>query len=142
MHSSFESDYKYLCNYWQLGKLSLQQVRQLLFLVTQSAILQLLTLPGAQLGFEKTVGLDPLILSVSLKQTLSSVENSIQKWAQLQPDITSPFQRFSVPDWEQLSQALQLNTDKSPRLELLSLALTQNLCLYELAYQLKEMLWN
>lgn len=137
-HSSeFESDYKYLCNYLQLGKLSLQQVRSLLFLVTQEAILQLLALPQAQLGFEKTVGLDPLILSVSLKQ-MSVVENAVQKWEQLQPEIKSPFQRFSVPDWEQLSQALQLDTDKSQRLELLSQALTQNLCLYELAYQLNR----
>lgn len=138
-HSSeFESDYKYLCNYLQLGKLSLQQVRSLLFLVTQEAILQLLALPQAQLGFEKTVGLDPLILSVSLKQTVSAMENAVQKWVQLQPEIKSPFQRFSVPDWEQLSQALQLDTDKSQRLELLSQALTQNLCLYELAYQLNR----
>lgn len=136
--TDFESDYQHLCHYWQSGQLSLQQVRQVLFSLTQEALLQLFTLPQVQLGFEKNVGLDPLVLSVSLKQTVDAVEDSVKQWMQLQPEISSPFQRFFVPDLEQFFQVLQIDVQKSQRLEKLNQALTQNLCLYELAYQLKR----
>lgn len=136
--TEFQFEYQYICHYWQSGQLSLQQVRQLLFSLTQEAITKLLALPEVQLSFEKKVGLDPLILSVNLKQTVMPLQDSIKRWMQLQPEIISPFQRFLVTDQEQLVEILQLKTKKSERHELLSQALSQNLCLYELAYQLKR----
>lgn len=135
--TDFQSDYQYLCNLWQSGKLSLQKFRQLLFSLTQEAILQLLTLPQVQLGFEKTVGLDPLVLSVPLKQAVVPIQQSINQWVQLQPEISSPFQRPVVTDLKQFSEYLQIHIDNPQKIELLSQKLTQNLCLYEAAYQLK-----
>lgn len=134
--SHFQSDYQYLCHYWQSGKLSLQQFRQLLFSLTQEAIVQLLALPQVQLRFEKIVGLDPLVLSVPLKPTVMSVQKLVNKWSQLQPEISSPFQRLFLTDLEQFSQSVQ-GTEQFQQSELLSQLLDQNLCLYEVAHQLK-----
>jgi twitching motility two-component system response regulator PilG len=136
--SEFESDYQYLCHCWQSGRLSLPQVRQILFTLTQEAIIHVTTLSQAQLGFEKTIGLDPLLLSVSLKQAVSLMLNTVKQWLHLQPEIQSPFQRFFIKDLKKLTQTLQLELRQSEQLQSLVHSLNQNLCLYELSYQLNK----
>lgn len=131
-----QSDYQFVCNLWQSSQISLQEVRQLIFSLTQEALTQLLSLPQASLQFERTVGLDPLLLSVSLKQTILPVRRTIKEWAQLRPDITSPFERPCIKDLEQFSQWLWQNTVNPQRIQLLSDLMKENLCLYEIAAQL------
>ena len=131
-----QSDYDFLCSYWQSGKLSLQQVRNLIFSLTQEALVQLLALPQAALQFERTVGLDPILLSAPFKQIILPVRRFINQWVQLRPEISSPFQRPLVTNLEHFSQVLWQKAESPERIQLLSDALMQNLCIYEAAYRL------
>lgn len=135
---SFSSDYQYYCHCWQSGQLSLQQIRQLLFFLTQEAILQALIIPQIQLGFTKKIGLDPLLLSVPLQQTVAPLQNSISQWKQIQSDIKSPFYRPYIQDVQKFAQAVyQRKTGKPQQIDLLTKTLSQNISLYEVAHQLK-----
>lgn len=135
---NIQSDYQYLCQYWQSGQLSLQQIRKLLFALSQDALVQLLAMPQAVFKFENTVGLDPLLLSVPLQQLLiAPVPNFINRWVKLRPEITSPLQRPFVINNAQFAQLLQPVVKENSQLELLKLALNQNFCLYQVASQLK-----
>ena len=134
---NIKSDYHYLCQYWQSGLLSLQQVRKALFALSQDALVQLLALPQGVIQFEKTLGIDPLLLSVPLQQVLTPVQASVNRWIKLRSEISSPFQRPLVIDTREFEQLLQPLVQDSSRLLLINLALSQNLCLYEAAGQLK-----
>lgn len=131
------SDYQYLCHHWQSGQLSLQQARKLLFALTQEALAQFFTLPRTLIQFERTIGIDPLLLSVPLKQTVLSLRSLLTQWADLRPEISSPFQRPLVKDREQFYNHLSLRTRDTQLIQSLSEALNQNLCIYEVAYRLK-----
>ncbi len=134
----FTSDYQYLCHCWQSSQLSLQQVRQLLFLLSQEAILHSLTLPNVQLGFDKKIGLDPLLLSVSVQQIAAPLQNPIGQWRQIQPEIQSPYYRPYIKDVQKFAQAVyQRKTGKPQQIDLLTQTLSKNLCFYEVAHQLK-----
>ncbi len=133
--SASESDYQHLCHYWQSNQLSLQQVRKLLFSVAQEALVQLLALPQAVFQFERTIGLDPLLLSAPLKEIILPVREHITQWAHLRADISSPFQRPFIIKSEQLP--LVVKAENPQQIQLLHQALNQNLCLYEIACQLK-----
>ena len=136
--SKFSSDYQYLCHCWQLGQLSLKEVRQLLFLGSQEALVQSLSLPNVQLGFDKKIGLDPLLLSVSLPQIIAPLQNSLNQWRQIQAEIKSPYSRPYIKDVQKFAQAVyQIKTGKPQQIDLLTQTLSKNLCFYEVAQQLK-----
>lgn len=135
---NIQSDYQYLCQFWQSGELSLQQIRKALFVLSQDALVQLLALPQGAFQFEKTLGIDPLLLSVPLNQLLTApVQAEAKQWIKLRSEISSPFQRPFVLDTAEFEQLLQPLVKERSRFLLLSLALSQNLCLYEVATQLK-----
>ncbi len=129
-------DYEFICNCWQLAQLSLPEVRKLVFKLTQEALVQLMALPQGTIQFEKTVGLDPLLLSVPFKETILPVRSLISQWVQLRPEICSPFQRPFVTDIEKFSLMLQLKSESPQKIQLLSDVLTHNRCIYEVAYRL------
>lgn len=134
----FPSDYHYFYHCWQSNQLSLEQVRRLLFFLSQEAISQALILPQVQLGFTKKIGLDPLLLSVPLQQTVAPLQNSINQWKQIQPDIKSPYHRPYVEDVQKFAQAVYLKGTSEPQqIDLLAKTLSQNLSLYEVAHQLR-----
>lgn len=136
--NDFPSDYQYLCSCWQSGQLSLQQVRQLLFSLSQEALLQTLSLPSVQLGFDKKIGLDPLLLSVSLQQIVVNMQVPLNQWQQIQPDIKSPYHRPYIKDVQKFAQAVyQRKTGKPQQIDLLTQALSKNQCFYEVAQHLK-----
>ncbi|MGB2924587.1 MAG: response regulator [Limnothrix sp.] len=95
-------DYNYVCKIWKMGKFSLKQVRQVLFYLTQEALTQILTLPRAAIAFDKSLGLDPLLLSLSLRQMVRPLQPQLRSWVQIRSVINSPFQRLYVEDVEQL----------------------------------------
>jgi twitching motility two-component system response regulator PilG len=95
-------------------------------------------LPQVQLGFDKKIGLDPLLLSASLQQTVAPLQNSINQWKQLQVNIPSPFHRPFIKELEKFAQAVyQRKTGKPQQIDLLTQTLSQNYCLYEVATKLK-----
>lgn len=134
----FPSDYHYFCHCWQSNQLSLQQIRQLLFFLSQEAILQALILPEVEITFTKKIGLDPLLLSVPLQQIAIALQNPLNQWKQLQADIKSPFSRPYIKDLQKFAQAVyQKKTGQPQQIDLLTKTLSQNFSLYEVAHQLK-----
>lgn len=127
------TDYQFICQQWQSGYLSLQQLRQILLQFSQEALVQLLSLPQATVQFERTVGLDQLILSVPLKQLILPLRTLINQWLQIRPTVSSPFQRPHIISSEQFSQVLWLQSEKLHSLQALEEALGQNDCLYQVA---------
>ncbi|WP_017718426.1 response regulator [Kamptonema formosum] len=133
----FHSDYEAVCYYWQAGQLSLPQVRKLLFWLTQEAFTQLLALPQAPLKFDKTVGLDPLLMSVPLKQTILPAKAFIGEWVRLRSEISSPFQRPFIKDFERLSKFLWQQVRDVTFIKSLLKVLSHNVSIYEASYLLK-----
>lgn len=133
----FKSDYQVICHYWKTKEISLQEARKLLFTLTQEALVQLVNLPQAELQFEKLVGLDPILLSVPLKQTILPMRGFIGKWGKLRPEIASPFQRLFVKNLEPIPKLLWQNVKDIEFIKALVKVLQQKPCLYEAAHQLK-----
>jgi twitching motility two-component system response regulator PilG len=126
-------DYAYVCKIWKMKKFSLKQVRQVLFYMTQEALTQILTLPRAAIKFDKTLGLDPLLLSLSLQQMIRPLQPQIRSWVQVRASINSPFQRLHLEDVEQLLNQSVLDFDDFKVVESLVEALQGNHTLYELS---------
>lgn len=133
----FKSDYQQICQYWQSGKLFVQQVRKLLFWLTQDALIQLLALPKGIVQFEKTVGLDPILLSVSLKELVLPMRGVIGQWQKLQPEIRSPFQRVVIKNLKEIPKLLWEKVKDLEFLKALCQVLSHHPSLYEAAKNLK-----
>lgn len=133
----FSSDYQFVCDCWKKGELSLEQVRKLLFWMTQEAIVQVLALPRSVLKYDKTAGLDPILLSQPLNKAILPMRGAILSWQQLQPEISSPFQRPKVKDIELVPKLIRQHTQNFEFIKSLETVLKQGLCLYEAARALK-----
>ena len=133
----FSSDYQFVCDCWKKGQLSLEQVRKLLFWMTQEAIVQVLALPRSVLKYDKTAGLDPILLSQPLNKTILPMRGAILNWQQLQPEISSPFQRPKVKNIELIPKLTGEHTQNLEFIKSLEIVLKQELCLYESARALK-----
>lgn len=126
------NDYTYICQIWKMGKFSLQQVRQVMFFITQEAVTQFLALPRAAVKFERTLGLDPLLLSLSLRQIVRPLQDTIRSWVQLRSDISSPFQRLYLEDFDQIASQSWLDMRDYALVASLVESLNHKLTLYEL----------
>jgi twitching motility two-component system response regulator PilG len=133
----FPSDYHAICHYWKAGKISLQQARDLLFKLTQEALVQVLNLPQAGLQFEKTVGLDPILLSLSLKPTILPMREAIGKWGKIRSEIASPLQRLFIKNIEQIPRILGRTVKNVEVIKKVIEVLKREGCLYEAAQGLK-----
>jgi twitching motility two-component system response regulator PilG len=143
------SDYEYICDLWRSGKFNLNQTREILQLLTEEAIVQVLRIPAADLQFHKTIGIDPILLSLPLKEIIDSVGSQIKDWIEIRAEVNSPLQRFYIANPQQFSQSLHLKNEtnlagnfseyrksQSQSLEPLKQALSQNLLLYKIASEL------
>jgi twitching motility two-component system response regulator PilG len=95
----FQQDYAVLCQLWQSGRISAQQLRKILCSFTQEALIQLLVMRRATLTVESSVGLDPILISIPLPRLMESVQESVQSWAQFtrqDGEISSPLQRLQI----------------------------------------------
>lgn len=133
----FSSDYEVICHYWQTAAISLQQARKLLMWLTEEAFIQLLSIPQATLQFEKNLGLDPILLSVSLKEIVTPVKGLINQWAKLYSEIGSPFKRPIVQDIEQLCKLMWPKIGNIEFIKTFAKVLRKNVSLYEAAALLK-----
>jgi twitching motility two-component system response regulator PilG len=143
------SDYEYICSYWRSGKLTLNQTREVLQVLTEEAIVQILKIPAADLQFHKTIGIDPILLSLSLKEIVDSVAPQINAWIKIRAEVSSPLYRFYIANPQQFAQSLHLKNEtnlagnfseyrqsQSQLIEPLKQALSQNLSLYQIASEL------
>jgi twitching motility two-component system response regulator PilG len=131
-----QSDYQFICHQWQSGKLSLQEVRQLAFTITQEAFMHIMALGNAEMEFNLDAHLDVLILSASVQQIINPVKQKIWRWQKIRPQITSPLVRVYLSNADSLYQLLWQQLQSTKAIESYQAALTQNLCLYSTANQL------
>ncbi len=131
-----QSDYQFICNQWQSGKLSLQEVRQLAFTSTQEAFVHIMAIGSAEMDFNLDANLDVLILSASVQQVITPVKKLIWQWQKIRPHITSPLVRVYLSNIDSLYQLLWQQLQSTKAIEAYQAALTQNLCLYSTANQL------
>lgn len=131
------SDYDYLCSYWRLEKLSLQDTKKLLFLTMREALVQILAISHAEIKIQRDIGLDPILLSVGPKEIIQPVRASIGQWAQIRSTIPSPFHQLFLPSTKKLALAFNLRNENKQIIESLTKLLEENLCLYKLASELK-----
>ena len=131
-----QSDYQFICYQWQSGKLSLQQVRQLVFTCTQEAFIHIVAIGTAEMEFNLDVKLDILLLSASVQQVISPVKKIIWQWQKIRSQIPSPLVRVYLSNVDSLYQILWQQLQSTKAIESYQAALTQSLCLYSIATQL------
>ena len=60
------TDYQFLCSQWQAGRLTLDQLRSVLILITQDALVQVLKLSKAEVRVDRQLGLGSLLMSLPI----------------------------------------------------------------------------
>jgi twitching motility two-component system response regulator PilG len=88
------SEYEDFCRWCRGGKFSLDELRKLLLRSSQDALSQALSLTRAFVQFTKGAQVEPLVLSVPLKDVVGSVVRSIKQWETLRPTLLSGFSRL------------------------------------------------
>jgi twitching motility two-component system response regulator PilG len=130
------TDYQFLCSQWQTGRLTLAQLRAILILITQDALLQVLKLSQAKIRVDRQLGLDPLLMSLPIAKLLSPTVATLRQWQAALPDILSPLQRPVIQDMVRWHQMLRAPGQAIPRLHLIQPFLGNHSCIYQIA---KEM---
>ncbi len=136
--SSFVCDYQTICQVWQAKQLSLREVRHLLFQVTQEACIHSLALPQARVEFDRQLGLDPILLCVSLNQLILPIRTQIRAWVQVRSEYSSPFQRPYLEKPDEIKDLSWIDVKEHDFLQSIQDSLSQNLCLYEVAAKAKK----
>jgi twitching motility two-component system response regulator PilG len=127
------TDYQFLCSQWQVGRLTLAQLRAVLILMTQDALLQVLKLSQGMIWVDRQLGLDPLLMSLPIVKLLSPMLVSLRQWQSAFPDIRSPLQRPRIVDLAKWHQMLRAPGQAIPRLHLMEPFLGHHFCLYQIA---------
>jgi twitching motility two-component system response regulator PilG len=127
------TDYQFLCSQWQAGQLTLAQLRAVLILITQDALLQVLKLSQAKIRVDRQLGLDPLLVSLPIVKLLSPMLASLRQWQFASTDILSPLQRPRIVDLAKWHQMLRAPGQAIPRLHLMEPFLGHHFCLYQIA---------
>ena len=130
------TDYQMIYEHWQSHRLPLNGLRELLSTLTQEALIQILAIPQAVLKYEAIIGLDPLLLSVPFRQILMPVRDSISQWGQLKSDISSPFQRPFLKNYEACMDLVAGDNELRSQLQKVASLISKNLTIYELAERL------
>lgn len=92
---------------WKTGRLGLPQLRELIQLCSQEALLHLLALPQAEAQLERTIGLDPIVMALSLKALTQPIEEQVGQWQQLRRRLPSPYHRLSLVKPAAFCQAVE-----------------------------------
>lgn len=132
-----DTEYQYLCRLWQSGQLTLPQLRKLLFLFTQEALIHIFAMPQASLSVERVLGLDHLVLCVPIKQALSQLRDGISQAVQTRAYLNSPLQRLGVAHADRLHPSLWQQDYGRDVAAALPQLLAQTPVLYEIATQLR-----
>ena len=103
-----DSAYTGICNLWRSEQLTLQEVRQLLSILTEEALTQLLSIPQATIQFERKLGLDPILLNLPIGHALGTSKTLIGRWRNIRNRLPSPLMRIQVKEPEALLSSLAL----------------------------------
>ncbi|WP_404789301.1 response regulator [Altericista sp. CCNU0014] len=130
------NDYQMVYQYWRSQQLPMNWVRQVLAMLTQEAITQFLAISQGQLKYDSSIGLDPLLLSVPFRQLVLPVRDTVMRWTHIREDISSPFQRPSIVNYDSCLQAVWNDSASCQQLQEVSDLAGENLTLYEIAHRL------
>ena len=130
------TDYDLLCGCWKAGQLTLDEIRKLLLLLTQEALVQILALPQTQIQFENWSKLDPPLLTVAPEQIIVPLRPLITQWKTLWLSLGSPFQQLLIHDLSWFSKQCESDNRYVQLRPRLLNALSQKICLYEMATML------
>jgi twitching motility two-component system response regulator PilG len=134
-----KSAYEFLCQAWQMKSLSLQRLRSLLRLLSQEALVHIIAIPQAKLLFDRSVGLDPILLSEPFRDLVTPIMSQVVGWQRLNPYIISPFQRLQLIDSKQFVKQFEskMRSLQGPKVQVTPMeALEDRPCLYEVAFYL------
>ncbi len=133
------SAYLFLYRAWKTGQITLNQLRTFVRLFSQEALVHVLSMPQAVIQFDRTIGLDPILMTMPLRDLISPIAGQIGTWQQLRPHITSPLQRIGIADQrrfdKELSPKLDLLTSQHSHLSFSNI-LEDQPCIYQLASRL------
>ncbi|MGL5033896.1 MAG: response regulator [Microcystaceae cyanobacterium] len=139
-------DYQYMCDLWHSGEFSFHEIRAVLAKFTQEAFVQILSLRQSLCYFESTVGLENLLLYLNIKKLMHPVEQQIRQWLQLRSDISSPFQRPMVADFDRMneltSSSFWMAEQQKQQLQQLQTLMDGEFCLYDLAHRSRQNVLN
>lgn len=136
--NNIQDDYQFLCNLWHTDKVGVQQVRQIITKITQECLIQCLALPQTNIELESTVGLNPLLVSMPVKDLIVPVRNQIRYWVQMRSEISSPFQRPLVENLDELKSQTWINEKYYNFAEKLKVLVNDHWCLYEIANHFRQ----
>ncbi|MEB3212645.1 MAG: response regulator [Leptolyngbyaceae bacterium] len=134
-----KSIYSALCDAWREEEISLFQLRNLLRLISQEALVQVISKSSVELQFRRNVGLDPIIWSSPPDDLTTPLLLRAKGWRRLQPYISSPFQRICLQkpaefesNFKNVLPSLQLSISPTQFFK----ALENRPCFYQLATNL------
>jgi twitching motility two-component system response regulator PilG len=130
------TDYQFLCSQWQAGRLTLAQLRSVLILITQDALVQVLKLSKATIRVERQLGLESLLMSLPIIKLLSPTLASLRQWQTAFPDLLSPLQRPMIQDLGKWHQMLRVPGQAIPHLHLMEPFLGHQSCIYQIAQEM------
>ncbi len=131
-----QSDYEYLCGLWQSGHLSLQVLRQLLFRLTQEALVHCLVLPQPKFQLERNLAVDPILISASIKDLVVPAKDAVNRWLKIRDRVESPMQRLGSASVSAIEQQVALMSPSAAWASTLVGAVSQQQSLYQTAHTL------
>ncbi len=127
--ASSKSEYDFLCQIWRSGALTFQGLRNLVFAMSQEALLHALKAPEVEMAFEKNLELDPILLSAPAQELISPISLALEQWSGLYKARISPFSRVTIKNLAVLQQVMI----KDRTYQALDKLLVPERCLYEVA---------
>ncbi len=89
-----QNEYSTICQWGHVKGLPMAGLRQLLARLSLEAVVQIIALPQATVEFNKTVKVDPILISTPLNQLPAPILQLGLQWQQWRPAIFSPFTRI------------------------------------------------
>ena len=137
------SDYEDLCNWWMAKQLSLSELQQLIFQLTQEALVQILSFETILVKPFPNRRLAKPVISYSWLELAELKDEAIHKWRALRSSLDSNFSRLNLDSkhnyefyklWTNICKKKELITlFQSQKISVWLEALGKKLCLYELA---------
>lgn len=90
------SIYEVLQHGWQTGHLGLPQLRELIRLFSQEALVHVLALPQATAQFERAIALDPIVTALSWAELAHPLEEPVAQWRSLRRWLPSPYHQLQL----------------------------------------------
>ncbi len=128
-----DDDYQFFEQLYQNKLLTKEKYRQILWVYTQEALIQCLSLSRAKVSFSKENNLGEIVLNASIKKLVNPIKRDISLWAKQKQSVSSPFIRPVIQKWPSLQYHLINKQTILKKLEKLKPYFNDECTLYEIA---------